>query len=61
VLTKDAQNAMNTIAAATLVLLDDVEHFTGMRQIVQKLDKIQPRYRISYVPMGNPDQINLSY
>ena len=61
VLTKDAQNAMNTIAAATLVLLDDVEHFTGMREIVQKLDKIQPRYRISYVPMGNPDQINLSY
>tara|TARA_S200002703_G_scaffold116886_1_gene102444 strand:- start:287 stop:1132 length:846 start_codon:yes stop_codon:yes gene_type:complete len=61
VLTKDAQTAMNTIAAATLVLLDDVEHFTGMRQIVQKLDKIQPRHRISYVPFGNPDQINLSY
>lgn len=60
VLTKDAQNALNTIAAAALVLLD-TDNYRGITEIVQKLDKIQPRHRKSFVPFVDPNQMNLSY
>jgi len=60
VLTKDAQNALNTIAAAALVLLD-TDHFRGITEIVQKLDKIQPRHRKSFVALIDSNQMNLSY
>ncbi len=60
VLTKDAQNALNTIAAAALVLLD-TDNYRGITEIVQKLDKIQPRHRKSFVAFVDPNQMNLSY
>lgn len=60
VLTKDAQNALNTIAAAALVLLD-TDNYRGIAEIVQKLDKIQPRHRKSFVAFADPNQMNLSY
>jgi len=60
VLTKDAQNALNTIAAAALVLLD-TDNYPGIAEIVQKLDKIQPRHRKSLVAFADPNQMNLSY
>lgn len=52
-LNKEVQDKFNAYASAALVLLHDDYEILNMTKIVQKLDRIAPRFRKSYIEFAN--------
>jgi len=52
-LNKEVQDKFNAYASAALVLLHDDYEILNMTEIVQKLDRIAPRFRKSYIAFAN--------
>ncbi len=52
-LNKEVQDKFNAYASAALVLLHDDHEVLNMTKIVQKLDRIAPRFRKSYIAFAN--------